>query len=149
MDIIRFNKFKNIQYIKDPSNDNLEYTRVAIRKFLLQETIYIQNIEKDFNLIQKYYPIYKQMLFQIFHKINIHTFKNEIVVNYKKFEIIEKEIKIKIIEIIYKFLLPRRNILRYAKIIKALSLIEKKSSITINLAGIYISKSKYFISFML
>ena len=149
LDIIRFNKFKNIQYIKDPSNDNLEYTRVAIRKFLLQETIYIQNIEKDFNLIQKYYPIYKQMLFQIFHKINIHTFKNEIVVNYKKFEIIEKEIKIKIIEIIYKFLLPRRNILRYAKIIKALSLIEKKSSITINLAGIYISKSKYFISFML
>ena len=62
---------------------------------------------------------------------------------------IEKEIKIKIIEIIYKFLMPRRNSLRYAKIIKALNLIGKKSSITINLAGMHINKSKIFISFVL
>jgi hypothetical protein len=62
---------------------------------------------------------------------------------------IEKEIKIKIIEIIYKFLMPRRNILRYAKVIKALDLIEKKSSITTNLAGMHINKGNVFISFML
>ena len=62
---------------------------------------------------------------------------------------IEKEIKIKIIEIIYKYLMPRRNALRYAKVIKALNLIEKKSSITTNLAGMHIIKSEFFISFML
>jgi len=61
----------------------------------------------------------------------------------------KKEIKIKIIEIIYKFLMPRRNILRYAKVIKALDLIEKKSSITTNLAGMHINKGNFFISFML
>ena len=147
--IIRFNKSKNIKYIEDPSNDNLHYTRVAVRKFLLQETIYIKNVEKDFNLIQKYYPYYKQMLFQIFHRINTHTFTNKIVVNYKKFMMIDKEIKIKIIEIIYKFLMPKRNALRYAKVIKALDLIGKKSSITVNLAGMHINKSKIMISFML
>ena len=87
------------------------------------------------------------MLFQILHKIIIHTFNDEVIVNYKKFKIIEKEIKIKIIEIIYKFLMPKRNTLRYAKVIKALNLIEKKSSITINLAGMHISKCKFFISF--
>ena len=147
--IIRFNKSNNIEYFEDPSNDNLDYARVAVRKFLLKESIHISNIERDFNLIQKYYPFYKKMLFQILHKINTHTLKDEIVVNYKKFTIIEKEIKIKIIEIIYKFLMPERNTLRYAKVIKALNLIEKKSSITINLAGMHIRKSNFFISFML
>ena len=147
--IIRFNKSNNIEYFEDPSNDNLDYSRVTVRKFLLQESTHINKIEKDFNLIQKYYPFYKQKLFQNFHKINTHTFNDEIVVNYKKFAMIEKEIKIKIIEIIYKFLMPRRNILRYAKVIKALDLIEKKSSITTNLAGMHINKGNFFISFML
>ena len=147
--IIRFNKSNNIEYFEDPSNDNLAYARVAVRKFLIQESIHISNIEKDFTLIQKYYPFYKQMLFQILHKINTHTFKDKIVVNYKKFKMMEKEIKIKIIEIIYIFLMPRRKILRYAKVIKALNLIEKKSSITTNLAGMHIIKSEFFISFML
>ena len=147
LDLIRFNKSRNIEYIEDPSNDNLDNTRVALRKFLLQETKQIRNIEKDFSLIQKYYPFYKQMLFQIFHTINTHTFKDEIVVNYKKFKIIDKEIKIKIVEIIYKFLMPRRKILRYAKVVNTLNLIEKKSSFSANLAGMHISKSKFFISF--
>jgi len=148
-EIIRFNKTNNIEYLKDPSNDNLDYTRVVIRKFLLEEPTHIQKIEKDFALIQKYYPYYKQMLFQIFHTITTRTFKDEIVVNYNKFKIIDKEIKIKIVEIVYKFLKPKRNNLRYAKVIQALNLIGKKSSITTNLAGIHIHKSKFFISFML
>ena len=146
--IIRFNKSNNIEYVEDPSNDNLDYTRVVVRKFLLQESIHIKKIEKDFNLIQKYYPYYKQMLFQIFHKINIHTFKDEIIVDYKKFKIIDKEVKIKIIEIIYKFLIPSRKNLRYANVNKALDLIGKKSSITPNLAGMQISRSEFFISFV-
>ena len=45
--------------------------------------------------------------------------------------------------------MPRRNILRYAKVIMALDLIEKKSSITTNLAGMHINKGNVFISFML
>ena len=147
--IIRFNKSNNIEYFEDPSNDNLDYSRVAVRKFLLQESTHISNIEKDFNLIQKYYPFYKQMLFQILHKINTHTFKDKIVVNYKKFKMMEKEIKIKIIEIIYKFLMPRRNTLRYSKVIKALDFIGKKNPIATNLAGMHINKSKIFISFVL
>jgi len=87
------------------------------------------------------------MLFQIFHRINISTFKDEIVVNYKKFEKIDKEIKIKIIEIIYKFLMPKKNNLRYAKVFTALKFIGKKSSITTNLAGMNICKGEFFISF--
>ena len=88
------------------------------------------------------------MLFQIFHKINIHTIKDEIIVDYKKFKIIDKEVKIKIIEIIYKFLIPSRKNLRYANVNKALDLIGKKSSITPNLAGMQISRSEFFISFV-
>ena len=147
LDIIRFNQSKHIEYIKDPSNDNLDYTRVAVRKFLLKESIHIQNIEKDFNLVKKYYPYYKQMLFQVFHRINTSTFKGEIVVNCKKFEKIDKEIKIKIIEIIYKFLMPKKNNLRYIKVFTALKFIGKKSSITTNLAGMNICKGEFFISF--
>ena len=147
--LIRFNKSKNIKYIEDPSNYNLDYTRVAVRKFLLNESAYFQNIEKDFNLIQKYFPYYKQMLFQTFHKINTSTFIDKIVVNYSKFDKIDKEIKIKIIEIIYKFLIPSRNNLRYAKVCQSLKLIGEKSTISTNLAGMRIIKCKFFISFSL
>ena len=90
--LIRFNKSNDIKYIEDPSNYNLNYTRVAVRKLLLKKSIHVKNIEKDFNLIQKYHPYYKQMLFQIFHKVNTSTFIDEIAVNYKKFDKIDKEI---------------------------------------------------------
>jgi len=145
--IINYNKSKKIQYIEDPSNNNINYSRVIIRKFLSVGTDQIKNIERDFFLIQKYYPFYKKMIFQILNKINKQISKNNIIINFNDFIYLDEELQIKIIEIIYKFLMPKRNLLRYAKVLKILNKFSNKSLIKANLAGMQIDKSSFYISF--
>ena len=88
------------------------------------------------------------MIFQIFHKINVNTSVNYIIVNYKKFSFLDQEIQIKIVEIIYKYLLPDKNLIRYLKIKNMLNFISAKSEICHNLAGMKVNKNKFNMSFM-
>ena len=87
------------------------------------------------------------MIFEIFHKINLLTNFKSIIIDYNQFKNLDIEIKIKIVEIIYKFLLPNRSFLRYIKIIKVLEDLIKNSLVRTNLAGLIIYRDKISISF--
>ena len=62
--ILSFNKNNKIQFISDPTNKDLNYTRVMIRNFL-QNNIYKKEIKKDFFSIKKQIPNYKKMIWEI------------------------------------------------------------------------------------
>ena len=69
VELFNYNKKNKIEYINDPSNFNLDYTRPTIRNFLKksdQKTI--KEINKDFERILFYSPFFIQMIFEILLK---------------------------------------------------------------------------------
>ena len=146
-DILKYNKNHNIFFVKDRSNENLKYSRVIVRKFLSKQNIYKKQIEKDFQKIQNYFPFYKKMIFQIFNKLNIHISKTNVLVNTNNFFHHDLEIQTKIIEIIYKFLRPKKRLLRYQKIVNSLNFLNNNEIVNTNLGGINIKKDVFLISF--
>ena len=140
-EIIKFNLNNKFNYIIDPSNDNIKYTRVVVRKFLLKN-IYSQLIQNDFNEIKYYYPFYIQMVYQVLHKMIVSSSIEKIVINTDLFQSIDKEISIKIMEIIYKFLKPKKRNVRYIKLLNILDIVNRGPSISLNLAGVKINKHK-------
>ena len=146
-DILKYNKIHNIFFVKDQSNENLKYSRIIVRKFLLKKNIYKKQIEKDFQKIQNYFPFYKKMIFQIFNKLNIHITKKNVLINTNNFFHNDLEIQTKIIEIIYKFLRPKKRLLRYQKIVNFLNFLNTHKIVNTNLGGINIKKDVFFISF--
>ena len=145
--ILEYNKSCTIHYIEDPSNENLKYSRIVVREFLLDQNKFIQQIKKEFKVIQAYFPKYKKMIFNIFNKISIDLSKNRILINGNFFNYYDLEIQIKIIEIIHKFLKPHKINLRYQKILHFIQLLNKNKVLSSNLGGMNIKKDVLLISF--
>ena len=145
--ILEYNKNNNIFYTKDPSNENLKYSRVAVREFLLNKNEFYQQIIREFDAMQNYFPKYKKMIFDIFNRISIDIYKNKILINNNYFIKYDLEIQIKIIEIIYKFLKPKKINLRYQKILNFLQLLHSGQILISNLGGVSIKKDIVFITF--
>ena len=61
--ILNFNKKNKLYFISDPSNKDLNYTRVKLRDFL-QNNKYKREIEKEFLSIKKQIPNYKKMIWE-------------------------------------------------------------------------------------
>ena len=146
-EILEFNLINKIFYLNDPSNVNTKYTRVAIRKFLNNNKIFHKTIKKDFVKIEKYYSFYLQMVYEMFNKIIIKINNKNILIESDRFFKQNKEIQIKIIEIIYKFLMPKRELLRYIKICNLLENLLSKKIVKANLGGIDIKKDHFSINF--
>ena len=146
-EILEFNLINKIFYLNDPSNLNTKYTRVAIRKFLNKNKIIHKTIKKDFVKIEKYYPIYLQMVYEMFNKIIIKINNKNILIESDRFFKQNKEIQKKIDEIIYKFLMPKRELLRYIKICNLLENLLSKKIVKANLGGIDIKKDDFSINF--
>ena len=87
------------------------------------------------------------MIFQIFNRLNIHISKNNVLINTNNFLKYDQEIQTKIIEIIYKFLRPKKKYLRYKKIVHFLNFLNNKKALNTNLGGISIKKDVFSISF--
>ena len=146
-EILEFNLINKIFYLNDPSNVNTKYTRVAIRKFLNNNKIFHKTIKKDFVKIEKYYSFYLQMVYEMFNKIIIKINNKNILIETDRFFKQNKEIQIKIIEIIYKFLMPKRELLRSIKICNLLENLLSKKIVKANLGGIDIKKDDFSINF--
>ena len=146
-EIIKFNFDNKISYINDPSNLNTKYTRVAIRNFLDKNKILSKKVKKDFKKIENYYPIYLKMVYEIFNKIIIKINSKNILIEFDKFFEQNKEIQIKIIEIIYKFLMPKRASIRSKKIYNLLENLPMKKIVKANLGGMNIKKDHFSINF--
>ena len=108
-----------------------------------------KKVKKDFEKIENDYPIYLKMVYEIFNKIIIKINDKNILIESDKFFEQNKEIQIKIIEIIYKFLMPKRKLLRSIKICNLLENLLSKKIIRANLGGIEIKKDHFSINFEL
>ena len=148
-EILEFNLINKIFYLNDPSNLNTKYTRVAIRNYLNKDKVLHKKIKKDFEKIEKNYPIYIQMVYEIFNKIIIKINNKNILIESDRFFEHNKEIQIKIIEIIYKFLMPKRESIRSIKIYNLLENLLSKKIVKANLGGIDIKKDDFSINFAL
>ena len=133
--IFNYNSKNNIEYINDPSNKNTNYTRTIVRNLLYSKLDYSKKIIEDFNIIKKYYSSYREMIFYFFHQTVLFTSKKNITVSLNKFLALDRELQIKIIELIYKFLMPKKRLIRYIKILQALTVLKLANVNKVNLGG--------------
>ncbi len=146
-DILSFNKKNKINFVLDPSNQNIKYSRVIIRNFLTNNLSCKKIVNKDFKTIKKNYPLYKKMVYQILNSLIVNIDSKGVSFSAQKFIIHDMEIQKKIIEIIYKYILPKRGHLRYHKITSFLEKMVNKKNIETNLAGMIIKKDNFYINF--
>ena len=148
-EILEYNNNFNIEYIKDPSNNDINYTRVAVRNFLNNNKNYKKLVIKDFDYLVEIYPKYKKMIFHIFNKIIVRIDNKMVSLDIKKLVINNSEVQTKIIEIIYRFLMPQRGPIRIKKIVKFLDFILDNNLKKRNLGGMLAKKDKNYINFQI
>ena len=141
--ILKYNYVKKINFLEDPSNINLKYSRVVIREFLSKNIYFKKILKKDFNEIINYYPFYKQMIFQIFNKLILKINHCSVAIDLINFVKQDIEIQCKIIEVIYKYIYPKKGYIRYQKILLFLKILNKKNNFRTNLAGMNIEKHQF------
>ncbi len=144
--IVAFNKEKEIEYIIDPSNEHLKYTRVIIRNFL-NKTKQIKLIKKDFDRIKNLIPPYKMMINEILIKILINIKKQKLSLSYGEFCKLDEELKEKIVEKIYTYFFGKNRNLRYSKVRSFLHEIERKKVNFYNISGLKVIKDTEFLTF--
>ena len=81
--ILTFNKKKNLVYLNDPSNKDLNYTRVKVRNFLESEN-YQKLIRYDFLAIKKEMPFYRDMIWSYFLDTLSYASSNKLKININK-----------------------------------------------------------------
>ena len=145
--ILLFLLKNNINFVEDPSNFNLNYSRVIVRNFLLKEDGFKKKIEEDFSEIQKLYPFYKKMIYQSMNKSIVRISKTKVIINNFIFFKNDLEIQSKIIELIYSLLKPDKRFLRQKKIINCLFRLMRSDNLKSNLGGMYIKKDNICTTF--
>ena len=96
-EILSFNKKLNIPFINDPSNQNIKYSRVAIREYLNINKHIQKEINKEFELIRNNYHLYKKMIYQILNLLIIKVGFKKLILNAKGFFNLNYELRIKIL----------------------------------------------------
>ena len=116
---------------------------MVIREFLSKNIYFKKILKKDFNEIINYYPFYKQMIFQIFNKLILKINHCSVAIDLINFVKQDIEIQCKIIEVIYKYIYPKKGYIRYQKILLFLKILNKKNNFRTNLAGMNIEKHQF------
>ncbi len=146
--LLNYNKQNKIEYINDPSNFNLNYTRPTIRNFLKksgQKTI--KEINKDFESILFYSPYFIQMISEILLKNIVKIDSKKIIVgldNMKNLNEINSE---NIIRRIYQFLFYGSNAPRSKKTRILINEIKKLNFKHFNIRGMIVKKNEEFLTF--
>jgi len=144
--ILNFNKENKLKFISDPTNNDLNYTRIKLRNFL-QNNKYKREVKKDFLHIKKKIPEYKKMIWEtlIDNLINVSTTQIKIrLKNLLKLDdlIIEKQVLC-----FLKFFNKNKIQTKSSKIIILINMLKKPSFKTFNLNGIIIKKNSDFLTF--
>ena len=146
--LLNYNKKNKVEYVNDPSNSNLDFTRPTIRNFLKksnQKTI--KEINKDFESILFYSPNFIQMIFEILLKNIVKIDSKKIIVeldNMKNLNEINSE---NIIRKIYQFLFYGSNAPRSKKIRILINEINKLNFKNFNIRGMIVKKNDVFLTF--
>ena len=146
--LLNYNKKNKIEYINDPSNFNLDYTRPTIRNFLRKsDQKIIKEINKDFENILFYSPYFVQMIFEVLLTNIVKIDSKKIIVgldNMKNLNEINSE---NIIRRIYQFLFYGSNAPRSKKIRILINEIKKLNFKYFNIRGMIVKKNDDFLTF--
>ena len=147
--LLDYNTKNKIEYINDPSNFNLDYSRPIIRNFLKKsEQKIIKEINKDFEKILFYSPYFNQMIFEILLKNIVHVDSKKIVVDLNNLKNLNEIISENIVRRIYKFLFYETNAPRSKKTRIFLSDMKKLNFNSFNLKGMIVKKNDDFLTFL-
>ena len=145
-DIIKFNLIKKINFLNDPSNSDIKFTRVVVRNFL-KKTNKEKKISNDLNYFSLKSLQLKKIAWCLLIKLIDELSKNKIKLNLKKFLKIEELMKEKLIEYIYYYIINEKKYLRSSKIILLLSKIKSSNFLSYNLGGLIVEKQGNFLEF--
>ena len=148
--LLDYNKKNEIEYINDPSNFNLDYTRPTIRNFLKksdQKTI--KEINKDFERILFYSPYFIQMILEILLKNIVHVDSKQIVISPHNIKNLNEITSENIIRRIYQFLFYQSNAPRSKKTRILISEIKKLNFKNFNIKGMLVKKNDDFLTFLI
>ncbi len=147
-EILKYNEKNKVPFLNDPSNENLNYTRPIIRKFLSQidKNIY-KNIKNEFKLIKDNSQFYKFMVSESLIKNIIYNTKNRIEIKINNLCNLNFIISSKLIDKIYRFLFDQNTYLRSKKIEIFINELKNPKFRQFNLKGMYIKKDKDILIF--
>ena len=132
--------------MNDPSNKDLNYTRVKVRNFLESEN-YQKLIRYDFLAIKKEIPIYRDMIWSYFLDTLSYAASNKLKININKLLKLDNLIVERIILIGLKYFSLQNFRVRSAKIAIFIDEIKKSNFKNFNLKSISIVKKDNFLVF--
>ena len=145
--LIKFNEMFGLRFLNDPTNSNEEYSRPFVRNFLNKNSKISKDVKKEFKIINQNYEQYKKMIFQIYHLVCEKNFKQKVIFNKYKFFRLNIELQSKLIELVYKFLYPKKPFIRYKKLYNFLKRAKKKNTCKETLSSIKIDIGDKYIKF--
>jgi len=146
--IIKFNINNGIKFIEDPSNNNYDYTRPVIRKFLDETNLSIKKkINRDFQLIQDNSEPYNRMISEQLIKNIIEAKKNYIKTNIKNLLDLDALILERIIKKIYFYFYNEHIFLKSKKIQILISKLNNRNFKIFNLKSMIVKKDNNFLIF--
>ena len=144
--ILTFNKKNNLVYLNDPSNKDLNYTRVKVRNFL-ESVNYQKLIRYDFLAIKNEMPFYRDMIWSYFLDTLSYAASNKLKIDINKLLKLDKLIVERIILIGLKYFSLQNFRVRSAKIAIFIDEIKKSNFKNFNLKSISIVKKDNFLVF--
>ncbi len=146
--LLDYNKKNKIEYINDPSNFNLDFTRPTIRNFLKKSNKKtIKEINKDFENILFYSPYFIQMIFEILIQNIVHVDRKKIVVSLQNIKNLNEITSENIIRRIYQFLFYQSKAPRSKKTKILISEMKKLNFNIFNVKGMVVEKNDDFLTF--
>lgn len=144
--ILNFNKKNQVEFINDPSNNDMNYTRVKVRDFL-QNKNYKKLINVDFLYLMTQIPNYKKMVWELLFQSLIEVKSKKIKVNLDKLINLDNLIIEKHTLLLLNFLLNKKYQTKSSKIQIFIDSIKKPNFKIFNLNGIIIEKYSNFLIF--
>ena len=144
--IINFNKKYKIKFINDPSNKDINYTRVKVRNFL-QNKNYKKVVQSDFLKLKEQIPDYKKMIWELLIECLVDIQTNRIKISFYKLIKFDELIIEKHILLLLKFLINNKNQTKSSKIKLFIDSMKKPSFKIFNLSGVIIQKNSDFLIF--
>ena len=147
-EIIKFNKINKIKFVNDPSNQDFNYTRPVIRKFLNESSSLIKKkIKEDFLLIQDNSKLYNQMISELLVENIIEAKKNLIKTHYKNFINLDVLILEKILKKIFYYFNNQDVFLKSKKIQILIKHLGNRNFKNFNLRSMIIKKDNNYLTF--
>ena len=144
--ILNFNKKNKIKFINDPSNNDVNYTRVKVRNYLLNKSDK-KIVLSDFLKLKKQIPNYKTMIWKLLINSLEEIQSNRIKINYNKLIKLDNMIIERHILLLVKFLKNKKNQTKSSKINNFINLMKKSNFKIFNLSGVIIQKNSDFLVF--